>query len=41
MDDKRKSPLRSRASGFVGRHPSLVKVLGWLGVYNPGGSMNP
>jgi hypothetical protein len=37
----RGSDLRARAAGFVGRHPSVQKVLEWLGVYNPGGSINP
>jgi hypothetical protein len=37
----RGSDLRARAAGFVGRHPSVQKVLQWLGVYNPGGSINP
>jgi hypothetical protein len=37
----RGSHLRARAAGFLGRHPSLQKVLQWLGVYNPGGSINP
>jgi hypothetical protein len=37
----RESGVRGRAAGFVGRHPSLLKVLEWLGVYNPGGSINP
>jgi hypothetical protein len=33
--------LQARAAGFVGRHPSVQKVLQWLGIYNPGGSINP
>jgi hypothetical protein len=37
----RESDVRGRAAGFVGRHPSLLKVLEWLGVHNPGGSINP
>jgi hypothetical protein len=37
----RESGVRGRAAGFVGRHPSLLKVLEWLGVYNPGGGINP
>jgi hypothetical protein len=37
----RGSHLQARAAGFVGRHPSVQKVLQWLGVYNPGGSINP
>lgn len=37
----RANHVRARAAGFVGRHPSVLKVLTWLGVYNPGGSINP
>jgi hypothetical protein len=37
----RGSHLQARAAGFLSRHPSLQKVLQWLGVYNPGGSINP
>ena len=37
----RGSHLQARDAGFVGRHPSAQKVLQWLGVYNPGASINP
>jgi hypothetical protein len=37
----RLSRIQARAAGYVGRHPSLVKVLGRMGIYNPGGSINP
>jgi hypothetical protein len=29
------------AGGYIGRHPTLLRVLDWLGWNNPGGSMNP
>jgi hypothetical protein len=35
------SRLQARTGGYVARHPAMVKVLGWLGWNNPGGSMNP
>jgi hypothetical protein len=35
------SRLQARTGGFVARHPAMLKVLGWLGWHNPGGSMNP
>jgi hypothetical protein len=33
--------IQIRTSGYVARHPALLKVLQWLGWNNPGGSMNP
>jgi hypothetical protein len=33
--------VRARVAGFVSRHRSVSRVLEWLGVYNPGGSINP
>jgi hypothetical protein len=27
--------------GYIARHPSLLRVLEWLGWNNPGASMNP
>jgi hypothetical protein len=35
------SRLQARTGGFVARHPAMLRVLGWLGWNNPGGSMNP
>ena len=28
-------------SAYIARHPTLLRVLEWLGWNNPGGSMNP
>jgi hypothetical protein len=28
-------------SGYIARHPTLLRVLEWLGLNNPGASMNP
>jgi hypothetical protein len=33
--------LQARTGGYVAKHPAMLKVLGWLGWNNPGGSMNP
>jgi hypothetical protein len=35
------SRLQARTGGYVAKHPAMLKVLGWLGWNNPGGSMNP
>jgi hypothetical protein len=35
------SRLQARTAGYVARHPTMLKVLEWLGWNNPGGSMNP
>jgi len=35
------SRFRARAGGYVAGHPAMLKVLGWLGWNNPGGSVNP
>jgi hypothetical protein len=37
----RENHVRARVAGFVSRHRSVSRVLEWLGVYNPGGSINP
>jgi hypothetical protein len=33
--------IQTRAGGYIARHPRLLRVLEWLGLNNPGGSMNP
>jgi hypothetical protein len=33
--------IRILASGYIARHPTLLRVLEWLGWNNPGGGMNP
>ena len=35
------SRLQARSGGYVARHPTLLKLLEWLGWNNPGGSINP
>jgi hypothetical protein len=32
---------RILAGGYIARHPTLLRVLEWLGWNNPGGSINP
>jgi hypothetical protein len=32
---------RILVGGFIARHPTLLRVLEWLGWNNPGGSINP
>lgn len=32
---------RMLAGGFIARHPTVLRVLEWLGWNNPGGSINP
>ena len=32
---------RILTSGYIARHPTLLRVLEWLGWNNPGGSINP
>jgi hypothetical protein len=33
--------LRLRLTDAASRHPSLLRVLEWFGLHNPGGSANP
>ena len=33
--------IQTRAGGYIARHPTLLRVLEWLGWNNPGDSMNP
>jgi hypothetical protein len=33
--------IQTLAGGYLARHPTLLRVLEWLGWNNPGGSMNP
>ena len=33
--------IQTLAGGYIGRHPTLLRVLEWLGWNNPGASMNP
>ena len=33
--------IQTLAGGYIARHPTLLRVLEWLGWNNPGGSMNP
>jgi hypothetical protein len=33
--------IQSQTNGYIARHPTLVRVLQWLGWNNPGASMNP
>jgi hypothetical protein len=37
----RDDQLQSQANGYIARHPTLARVLQWLGWNNPGASMNP
>jgi hypothetical protein len=33
--------IQTRAGGYLARHPTLLRVLEWLGWNNPGDSINP
>jgi hypothetical protein len=33
--------IRILPGGYIARHPTLLRVLEWLGWNNPGGSINP
>ena len=33
--------IRILTGGYIARHPTLLRVLEWLGWNNPGESMNP
>jgi len=33
--------IQSQTNAYIARHPTVVRVLGWLGWNNPGASMNP
>jgi hypothetical protein len=33
--------IQTRAGGYIARHPTLLRVLEWLGWNNPGGNINP
>ena len=33
--------IQTFAGGYIARHPTLLRVLEWLGWNNPGSSINP
>ena len=33
--------IQTLTGGYIARHPTLLRVLEWLGWNNPGGYMNP